>query len=228
MTTPTPETPTAADALRRAFAIVKDPCSAAETQRAEVLLGIAREIREEQQYRDTRSALTSFAGIDNRRAQTSVPLPAAVETSRLREYAERFAKAQPAGRLRAGGIIPAPSTFEMTRPHDAYSFGRQSEGGPAEPATVVPADDATAYMPALAERTQSLPIVWSVGDKADCKHCHTPIEFVEVTLQQQTYGQEAPGGCLWRHKYTQQVVCATAPLGGEGEEVVHTFAAPSV
>jgi hypothetical protein len=208
MTTPTPETPTAADALRRAFAIVKDPCSAAETQRAEVLLGIAREIREEQQYRDTRSALTSFAGIDNRRAEP-----------------------QPASGLRAGGIIAAPTDFAMTRPmarpRDAYSFSRQTEGGPAEPATVVPADGTTAYMPALAERTQSLPIVWSIGDKADCKHCHTPIEFTEATVKQQAYG-EAEEGRFWRHKYTQQVVCATAPLGGEDEEVVHTFAAPSV
>ena len=200
MTTPTPETPTAADALRRAFAIVKDPCSAAETQRAEVLLGIAREIREEQQYRDTRSALTSFAGIDNRRARLGEPIdpPASVTMGDIRQ----------AGRdLRAGGIIPAPADFAAIR---------------------VPADDATAYMPALAERTQSLPIVWSVGDKADCKHCHTPIEFVEVTIQQQTYGDFPPEGCMWRHRYTQQVVCATAPLGGEDEEIVHTFATPRV
>lgn len=210
MTTPTPETPTAADALRRAFAIVKDPCSAAETQRAEVLLGIAREIREEQQYRDTRSALTSFAGIDNRRAQ---PQPAEATAHRGERAADRFGRLAGLD-LRAGGVIPAPADFAAIRVPAASEQAY--------------ADDATAYMPALAERTQSLPIVWSVGDKADCKHCHTPIEFVEVTIPQQTYGDFPPEGCMWRHKYTQQVVCATAPLGGEDEEIVHTFAAPSV
>lgn len=56
--TPTNDTPGAAEALSLAFDIVKTPCSAAETQRAEVLLGIAREIRQEAQYRATRSALT--------------------------------------------------------------------------------------------------------------------------------------------------------------------------
>ena len=41
-----PDELTAQRALALAFNIVKIPCSAAEAQRAEVLLGIAREIRE--------------------------------------------------------------------------------------------------------------------------------------------------------------------------------------
>jgi len=60
--TTTNSTPSAAEALRLAFGIVSTPCSAAETQRAEVLLGIAREIREEMQYRATRASLMTFAG----------------------------------------------------------------------------------------------------------------------------------------------------------------------
>lgn len=75
--------------------------------------------------------------------------------------------------------------------------------------------------------TQRLPIVWSVGDKADCRHCHTPIELRELS------GASSPAGPYqsWQHKYTGQTVCAT-PITAEqiadGERPMHTFAEPEV
>jgi len=174
--------PSAGEALRLAFDIVKTPCSSAESARAEILLGIAREIREEGQYRATRASLMSFAG-----------KPAVDD-------------APPA----------APMAFAV------------------DPSTV-PAD-ATAYMPVLSEQTQRMPIVWAVGDKADCRHCHTPIELFEPTMTG-PYADDYRGALVWRHKYTGQAVCAAPVMAKEAgcdmgeddcscERPTHTFAEP--
>jgi len=167
-------------ALRLAFGIVSSPCSAAETQRAEVLLGIAREIREEAQYRATRSALTST-------------LPA-----------------------RPSKMLPTP-------------VPAAAEAPPADPeaTAVVPLDYGQRYQddPAITQRIRT---PWSVGDKADCRHCHTPIELAEAEVTG-PYAGDYAGASMWRHKYTGQAVCADAHMGpAEGGFPGHTFAEPSI
>jgi hypothetical protein len=92
----------------------------------------------------------------------------------------------------------------------------------------VPADfgaEVTAVMATDLGTTQRIPIAWSLGDKADCRHCHTPIEYVEAV----TTGLKADAVKLWRHKYTGQAVCADASMGpAEGGFPGHTFAEPSL
>jgi hypothetical protein len=168
MTNPNPDlpTPTASQALALAFGIVATPCSAAESQRAEILLGIAREIREESQYRRTAARFDS-------------PPPPA-----------------------------SPPDFAVVR--------------------VPAAPDVTAYMPAFAEQTQHIPILWRPGDKADCRNCHTPIIFVARRMSDPLVGDEGDDRFVWVHKYTDQRVCAAPMMAvdAEGSELNHTFAEP--
>jgi hypothetical protein len=164
--TPINDLPSAAEALRIAFDIVKTPCSAAEAQRAEVLLGIARELR---------------AG-----TQTRVPhLP---RLHRLVPAAETASPADP----EATAVVP-------------LGYGQRYQDDPAV--------------------TQRIKLPWQVGDKADCRHCHTPIQLDEA----ETTGLKADAVKVWRHKYTGQAVCADVAIGPtEGGFPGHTFAEPSV
>lgn len=173
MTTPKPDLLNARHALALAFDIVSTPCSAAETQRAEVLLGIAREIREEQQYRSLRGLRADLA------------------------------------RVKLGAPSDQPA-------------------GPSSSLRVPAAAETTAYMPAFAEQTQRLPIVWHLGDKADCRHCHTPIVYDARRMQDPVTKQEADPQYLWIHKYTDQRACAVATMSSDDAEPTHTFAEPSV
>jgi len=176
---------TALSALQLAFGIVKSPCSAAETQRAEVLLRIAREIREEQQYRSSISLRADLA-----RAKLGAPIDV-----------------QPASTpLRAGGIVSAPPGFA---------------------AAVVGESDVTITMPALAEQTQAVPILWRIGDKADCRHCHTPIMLSPRRMKDPLAVGEADVPAMWIHKYTDQRTCAVPTMSSDDDEPTHTFAEPS-
>ena len=81
---------------------------------------------------------------------------------------------------------------------------------------------------ALTESTQRMPIAWAIGDKADCRHCHTPIECVEIAISGAPAGVFPPSGQMWRHKYTDQATCVVPAVAGdvEGSEPTHTFAQP--
>lgn len=178
--TPKPTVPTSAEALRLAFDIVRTPCSAAESQRAEILLGIAREIREDQQYRFTRQALGLRPG----------SLSGAVAQA-LRTDAE----------CTLANISPPVD-------REAWHAAMKAEGG----------------IEGLADKavTQKLPVIWGVGDKADCRHCHTPIQLADD-------GGTTLG--IWRHKYTGQRACTTPVMApnptGDVKAQAHTFAEPA-
>ncbi len=88
------------------------------------------------------------------------------------------------------------------------------------PAQVFPQVPASA----LTESTQRMPITWAVGDKADCRHCHTPIVFSMRRME-----DEGEAQAIWRHKYTEQVVCAVPATAAdvEGSEPTHSFAEPA-
>lgn len=226
MTTPTPPSSlTALSVLSLAFDIVSAPCSAAETQRAEVLLGIAREIREEQQYRSLRNMRA-----ERKLAAAGIP---SSESTTLRGYLDRFKQAGEQAERR------------LTQAERLFMQGKQEEGGPYHPAT---ADDPgrvrrlraahlsgyhgtveDANCPVCnVDQTQRLPIVWRLGDKADCRHCHTPIVYDARRMQDPVTKQEADPQYLWIHKYTDQRACAVATMSSDDAEPTHTFAEPSV
>lgn len=140
----------------------------------------------------------------------------AIDTRRLRRENELAEQ-----RLRNAGILPSPPPATPL-PAEAASYGDLAQA----------ADEATRYMPALGEpefATQVIPIVWSPGDKADCAHCHTPIELHESEGdpesgnpdQREAYWQ------AWLHKYTGTAVCQTPVIAEtETEEAVYTYAEP--
>jgi len=159
-------------ALRLAFDIVKTPCSVAETERAQALLGIAHELREEAQYR--------------RIADRRFPLP--------------------------GREVPPPA---------APDFAAMTVPADPDATAVVPLDHGQRYQDGP-EVTQRLRVPWAVGDKADCKHCRTPIELGEATFAG-TFGEATEPVKVWRHKYTGQAVCVNSSI-----DQGHTFAEPSI
>jgi len=194
--------PTAAEALRLAYDVVKSPCSAAETERAKVLLGIATEIRQEQQFR------------------------------RINEQRANVERRRAADKLAAAGI-PAPESYGATYGGEpAYAGETAAARTQRLIIEAAGADDPTqtqqvpAYVPPTAwdsAVTQRVEVVWMIGDKAQCRHCHTPIELCPVAVEQQG---EAPA--VWRHKYTGQAACTVPALASVqgGDEVSHSFAEP--
>jgi hypothetical protein len=183
-----PQTPSAAEALRLAFSVVSSPCSAAEAERARVLLGIARELREEQQYRSIARRKLLAAGIPWAEEQTPPAAPKA---------------------------ISAPDPAQIIINPTPQQRAEWLEGIKAQGAKL-----------ADAGATQRLPVIWADGDKADCRHCHTPIAYSSHDATQIDGARVAISG--WRHKYTGQVVCVDAPMGQGPEDTVvaHTFAEP--
>lgn len=180
MTNPT--VPTAAQALAAAWNMVTSAeVDELDVRRAEVLLGIATEIRQEQQFRT----------INQRRA---------------------------AGKLEAAGI-PAPASYAGESAIDRTARVIREAGYVERPAWE---SAATQVVNNDAGKTQAIPVLWTVGDKAQCRHCHTPIELHEVAVA----GADAPPA-VWRHRYTGQATCAVATMSGEpGAEATHTFAEP--
>lgn len=187
-----PKVPTAAEALAEAWRIVQYPerCSDMNIRRAEVCLGIAREVREEQQYRATRSTIAAFGGVKVDHVHDSPP-PADAEAN-LRKFAAQFrAGADPvmkeaAQRADVGQVVAAAVKMQ-TRINRMFSAPL---GG----------------------------LLWRVGDKADCRHCHTPIEYVEVRN-----GDRVEGNAWW-HRYTQLAPCAVPFIADDNETT--TFAEP--
>lgn len=201
-----PVLPTAAEALREAVECARN----GNTDRGELWLGIAVELRTDAQYRSVNERL--FPKIDNTKAFPPAATDHAGETAGDR-----------VGRL-------ISETFK----YDPSSYGDLAQRGPAPVITNEEIGqqiaEATQYMPVLGEpdfATQVIPIVWSVGDKADCAHCHTPIVLCFRETEQQTYG-EGGDEVVWLHKYTDLAVCQNPVIAeGDAEEAVHTYAEPA-
>lgn len=187
--------PTAAQALALAWKYASAmTASTADIARAEILLGIARELREEAQWRAMRRA-----GAE-RRLRAAGLAPPDPEGAELRELARRFRE----------GSEPAPRAYLNA---ETWETAVSKGGGLETLAETALRDPGT---------TQRLPIVWSVGDKADCRHCHTPIEVIAPDPIQGLQALKT-----WQHKYTGQAACAVASMGSEDAgEPTHTFAEP--
>lgn len=238
MTTTTPNpTPTAAEALAAAYALASSiTASETDLRRAEILLGIAREVREEQQYRAIAQRRLVAAGLMPARPDHLhvAPPPADVE-GKLKGLAEQFHRA---GTTRPDETLVDNGTFEGERAADRVNRLAQFPEVPRPLATggivqmagrPLRLDDPYALrrssVPAPLDVTQALPVIWTVGDKAQCRHCHTPIELHEAV----TTGLKADAVQVWRHKYTEQAVCATAITAEQvekGDVPEHTFAEP--
>jgi hypothetical protein len=173
MTNPT--VPTAAQALAAAWNMVTSAeVDELDVRRAEVLLGIATEIRQEQQFRSVDERRFRF---DRRQAAAGVPAP------------ESYGAAERTRIMLAEAPIDASKWAASLAATD----------------TQVANNDAG--------KTQAIPVVWTIGDKAQCRHCRTPIELYEPAV--------------WRHRYTGQTTCAVATMSGEPDaEATHTFAEP--
>lgn len=192
MTNPTP---TAAEALALAWKYASAmTASTADIARAEVLLGIATEIRQEQQFRSVNARRLD---LDRRRA---------------------------ADKLAAAGI-PAPESYGTTYGGEPAYAGETAvdrtariirEAGYVERPTWDSAATQVVNEPAATQ------VIWTVGDKSQCRHCHTPIELCPVAVE-----VEGEPPAVWRHKYSGQATCAVATMSGEqGAEATHTFAEP--
>jgi hypothetical protein len=209
---PTAYLPTARVALAQAYALVSIPeADEIDLRRAEVLLGIARELRQEAQYR----------AIDRRRltgnlAAAGIPVsdPA---LAKLESYRKRFRETAPEETV-------ADMAFPDARAAKSELFIEDWQNAK------VSADEGAAVGRAIAcalstEATQHVAKVveWAVGDRAECVNCHTPIEL----LGGEPIG-DREGLKYWQHKYTGQAACAFASMSSEqGGEPTHTFAAPA-
>lgn len=218
MTNPDNPIPTAAEALGEAVAIARSMTNGLPAdERARLWLAIAHEISEDARWRSVDRRLSGLR-------------PPRVLT-------------EPA--LRDGGIITAERAGTVARAAQmvgrglrldpgGYEFGRRDEHVRIDPAgyvgvtgtvLLVPAADAPTEVVPVTDlgATQKIPIVWEIGDKADCRNCHTPIELQQVAVQ-----HEGEPPAVWRHKYSGQAVCADIHIGpAEGGFEGHTFAEPA-
>jgi len=202
VTNPNPDLPSAAEALAEAWKIARTPCSAAETARATLLFEIGRELRI---AADMRTLNARRVAIDARQARSKldaagIPTPAAYEPTPVTGYAGEQATERYAA---------------MMRP-----FVNAGQLVPDESAV-------TQLVPALADQTQRFPIVWAVGDKADCRHCHTPIMLCPRRMKDPLAVGEADVPAMWIHKYTDQRTCAVPTMSSDDDEPTHTFAEPA-
>jgi hypothetical protein len=190
MTDPKP-LPSAARILGEAISIALDPSSGdLALRRGELLYSIARELREEAQFRRTSERLASFA-------PTITPPPAPKEPKTV-TYEEMSRMAR---QFQNAAATSRPGDTDLITQAAARTLRM----------------DATQHLRALS---------YKLGDKADCRHCHTPIVYAEAG----TAGYpEMPGlPAPWRHKYTGQAACSVPMTAGdiEGSEPTHTFAEP--
>lgn len=162
-----------------------------EVRRAEVLLGIATELR---QAADMRA-------IERRRGELT-PRP------------------------RTGGVLREPD-FAAQRVPPIGVDAKVAQLADEQPTMI---RDWAGALVANALRadpgvTQRLPITWSEGDRAECRHCRTPIVY---GMWPTAIDGDPVTVAGWRHKYSGQVTCAVpATAGGlEGSEPTHTFAEP--
>jgi hypothetical protein len=207
-----PIVPTAAEALALAWRYASDvTLGESALRRAEVLLGIATEIRQERQFRAVEARRQSIdrARAAYKLAAAGIPMPESynVKPETFGQtyggepaYAGETAVDRTARIIREAGYVERP-TWEsaVTRPIEV-------EG----------------YTGTGLDKTQRIETLWTVGDKAQCRHCHTPIELCPVAVE-----VEGEPPAVWRHKYSGQATCAVATMSGEqGAEATHTFAEP--
>ena len=208
----TSEFPTAAEALSLAFDIVKTPCSAAEAERARVLLGIAVELRTDAQWRASRLHRTEIdQATAIRRLRDAGLVPPAGEPpadAKLRGYLDQW---QQADAERYAGELAADRAQRLFKPETVANAG------------VAITETMAAVLRTDPSMTQRLPVIWQVGDKSQCRHCHTPIELHEVMNGDRVEGK------AWWHRYTGVATCAVPATAGdlEGSEPTHTFAQPT-
>lgn len=239
MTNPNPNTPTelpsAAAALRAAYDIVRTPCSAAETARATLLFEIARELRVAADMRalnarrEAADKLRLDLNISRARGKldaAGIPTPAAyAPTPIVPAFAAEASQA--ADRYAALTRNARYAGESMQFPAPDFAVAQLREQAPAQEWP----DPVTQVTPkverALDEPTQRMPIVWSVGDRADCRHCHTPIIYSPKI----TPPGEPDRDPEWYHKYTEQRACVAPVLNQQGDDEVpigHTYAEPSL
>lgn len=201
------ELPTAAEALREAVECARN----GNTDRGELWLGIAVELRTDAQYRSVNARLFPPPIVTTTPPATTLP-------------------AEPAYRG-SGHAVPA-DVERMPSPADVADYGTDYSGAAAyNPGGTIghPVAEVTQYLPELREpdfATQVIPIVWSVGDKADCAHCHTPIVLCFRNVDGAGSFDPTDDELIWLHKYSDLAVCEVAQMG-EGEEAVYTYAEPA-
>ena len=70
-------------------------------------------------------------------------------------------------------------------------------------------------------------VIWAIGDKAQCRHCLTPIELCEAAIEPNAFVPDGGTAHMWRHKYTGQATCLAATMSSDAADVSHTFAEPA-
>jgi hypothetical protein len=70
-------------------------------------------------------------------------------------------------------------------------------------------------------------VIWAIGDKAQCRHCLTPIELCEAAIEPNAFVPDGGTAHMWRHKYTGQATCLAATMSSDAADVTHTFAEPA-
>jgi hypothetical protein len=208
--------PSAYDVLAEAYSLVSTNNSTIlMIDRAKVLLGIAKEIREDAMHRRMDAALGSSLRIykndavpAREAASPAKPVEIAVDPTIAKLADEHPTMIQEWSKgIVARALDPSTTIQEWSKGvvAQALDYGQRIEDDPAD--------------------TQRIVAPWAVGDKADCRHCGTPIElFVGDPIQ----GRE--GLKVWLHKYTGQAVCAmpiTAQQVAEDSVSAHTFAEPT-
>jgi hypothetical protein len=197
--------PTPAEALFMAYAIVRTPCSAAETERAKLLFEIAREMR----------VADDMRAIQRRREMVDA-LSRGIETQHARDKLSAAGIPHPAAY--EPQVVPAFAA-EASKAADRYAAMMRDAGYGGGPAAVTQV---------VSEQTQRLAVVWSLGDKSDCRHCHTQIIFVTRRMTDATSPGEDDSRTVWVHKYTDHRACAVPMMANdaEGVEGNYTFAEP--
>lgn len=127
-----------------------------------------------------------------------------------RAVRERIQRDRSAGKLDAAGI-PSPRSFRLGEPA-TERFQRPPDFAVTQ---VFPVEEPPT------QRIEFLP--WSLGDKADCRHCHTPIEYAVAATK---IGSDPVNMPIWRHRYTQQAVCVAPIIAADETAPQHTFAEP--
>lgn len=218
----TDQLPTAAEALAEAVKIARDVTLALTmAERGKLWVAIAHEIREAADARAQREMW---------RPENYAGEPAAARIERLKidnevTGAERKASPEPEAPTPRE---PVPANVDerlrvLRRPADlrfgGVSSKRMTKAESIGAGQLVPEQDWAAA-------------TWTVGDVADCVHCHTPIVFVARRMKDPVGQSEGDFSALWVHKYTDQRTCMTPTTGDTMVDLdataVHTFATPPI
>lgn len=209
------ELPTAAEALAMAYAIVKSPCSAAETQRAELLFEIGRELRIAADMRaiNARRAMLDRARDQSKLDAVGIPRPSAYEPQVVPAFATEASQAADryAAMMRDAGYAGEPAAERVER----LAAARLPDFAATQVFPKAVVDEPTQLTPTIDEPTTQFAIVWQAGDKADCRHCHTPIVFEARRMKDPLREGEDDGATqyVWVHKYSDDRTCEGAAIG---------------